>query len=363
MRTIRRNFAVPRGSLLVGPLLMGPLLAGSLLAAMPMVMGCWNTSDNAVVVYSSLDREFSQPILDDFQRETKIKVLVKFDNEANKTVGLANAIIAESSRPRCDLFWNNEILHTLRLEKRGLLVAYQTPAAEVFPEDYRSPQGRWFGFAARARVLIVNTQLLAEVPRQQWPQSIHDLVAPQYKGKVGIARPLYGTTATHAAVLFAKWGDEKAEEFFRRVKENSQILPGNKQVALDVARGILLFGLTDTDDAVIQRDEGWPVEIVFPDQLDGQLGTLFIPNTLCLIRNSPHPGNARKLVDYLLQPRVEERLAQGLSAQFPLNLAVRQKSRAEAGEPIRMMQVDFSAAAEKWEKASQFLRKEFAGGN
>ncbi len=71
--------------------------------------------------------------------------------------------------------------------------------------------GRWYGFAARARVLIVNTNLLPDLTDR--PTSIMDLADPKWKDNCGIAKPLFGTTATHAAVLFAQWGDERAEKF------------------------------------------------------------------------------------------------------------------------------------------------------
>ena len=72
-----------------------------------------------VVVYTALDSEFSQPIFDDFTAATGIAVRPKFDTESTKTVGLTEAILAERNRPRCDVFWNNEILNTLRLQRQG----------------------------------------------------------------------------------------------------------------------------------------------------------------------------------------------------------------------------------------------------
>ena len=131
-------------------------------------------------------------------------MLPKFDVESTKTVGLAEAIVAEKDRPRCDVFWNNEILHTLRLKRLGLLEAYQPPIAEEYPAAYRDPQGYWHGFAARARVLIVNTKLVGKRDR---PTSILDLADPKWRGRTAMAKPLFGTTATHAACLFAVWGD------------------------------------------------------------------------------------------------------------------------------------------------------------
>ena len=340
----------------------GPFLAFSpvLLAACLLSAGCWSADRPEVVVYSALDREFSEPIFEDFTADTGVRVAWKFDTESTKTVGLTNLLIEEAARPRCDVFWNNEILNTLRLQQQGVLDVYRSPAAEVYPEMVRSAAGTWHGFAARARVLIVNADLVAEDER---PGSIHDLADPRWRGKVGIAKPLFGTTATHAACLFAHWGDARAKEFFRGLKAGGvQILSGNKQVALSVAGGQLAFGLTDTDDAIIEIEKGLPVTIVYPDQGEDGLGTLFIPNTLAIIKGGPNPEAARRLVDYLLGPKVEAKLAAGPSAQIPLNPNVDVDVRVRTPGTIRPMAVDFDAAALKWKTAARFIRDEFTGG-
>ncbi|OHB78209.1 MAG: hypothetical protein A2W31_11175, partial [Planctomycetes bacterium RBG_16_64_10] len=258
-----------------------------LLALVLVVAGCLRSSGPEVVVYTALDSTFSEPILQDFTANTGITVLPRFDTEATKTVGLANAIVAEAGRPRCDVFWNNEILNTLRLAQQGLLETYQSPPAAAYPAMYRDPQGMWHGFAARGRILIVNTELVAASER---PSSIYDLANPKWRGRVAIAKPLFGTTATHAACLFAALGEKPAQEFFQRIKDNGiRIESGNKQVAVSVATGQTAFGLTDTDDALAMIDQGHPVTMVYPDQQADQLGTLFIPNTLAIIKGCPHP--------------------------------------------------------------------------
>jgi len=193
------------------------------------------------------------------------------------------------------------------------------------------------------------------------PKSIEDLANPKWRGKAGIARPLFGTTATHAACLFAALGDEKARDYFQRLKANQvQVLSGNKQVAQRVSAGQIAFGLTDTDDANIELEAGHPVAIVYPDQGEGQLGTLFIPNTLALIKGSPNHERAKALVDYLLSPDVEATLAAGPSAQIPLNSSVKTKLRVETPATMRAMQVDFAKAAEKWESARAYLDDVFS---
>jgi iron(III) transport system substrate-binding protein len=322
-----------------------------------LAAGCYRPRQPEVVVYASLDREFSEPLLDEFTKATGIRVLPKYDEESTKTVGLTNVLIQESGRPRCDVFWNNEGLNTIRLDRQGLLAAYQPPNHGDYPKMYQAADGTWHGFAARARIVIVNTKL---VPESERPTSIYDLAKEKWKGKTGIARPIAGTTATHVACLFAVLGDEKAKEFLQSLKTNDiQILGGNKQVAQAVAAGQIAFGLTDTDDAVVEIDRAASVEIVYPDRGAGELGTLFVPNTLARLKNCPHPKAAERLIDYLLSPAVEEKLARGASAQIPLNEKAPAVARVETPRTVKPMPVDFAAAADKWDAAMKYIEQQF----
>lgn len=312
-----------------------------------------------VVVYSSLDREFSEPLLRDYARRSGVEVLPKFDVESTKTVGLTNLIITEAEQPRCDLFWNNEILNTLRLKERGLLTPFHPAHADELPTTFRATDATWYGFAARARILLVNTRLVAEGDR---PTGIKDLLDPRWKGKIGIAKPLFGTTATQAACLFVAWGHDKAKAFFRDLKSNDvQVLSGNKQVATSVGSGQIAFGLTDTDDAIGEVEAGSPVVIIYPDRKPDELGTLFIPNTLALIKGSRRPEAAQALANYLLSPTIEAALAAGPSAQIPLLSTSDAKARVETPKTVHAMEADFEAAAKAWDETAAYLVVLFGG--
>lgn len=329
-----------------------------LLAIGPAISGCSRKQEPPeVIVYTALDDVFSQPILDDFQKETGIVVRVKADTESTKTIGLARTIVAERDRPRCDLFWNNEILQTLLLERQGLLRPVSLGAAQNYDPKYRSPNGTWYGFAARARVLIVNTNHLTKA---RYPKSVRDLADPQWRDRVGIAKPLAGTTATHAACLWTALGQEECKRLLTSIRNNAAILSGNRDVAARVASGALTFGLTDTDDAMVEIEAGSPVAIVYPDQKEGELGTLFLPNTLAFINGSANPTNAEKLAEYLLSAKIEDKLAAGASAQIPLNKHSTAKPKVETPSTVKAMEVDFAKVAEEWEAAYKFLQEEFA---
>jgi iron(III) transport system substrate-binding protein len=314
-------------------------------------------ASDEVVVYTALDRQFSEPILADFTAQTGIKVQPAYDTESTKTVGLVSRIRAEKDRPRCDVFWNNEILNTLRLKQEGLLQPCRPAQAEHFPPRYRDPEGYWYGFAARARVIIVNTDL---VKPEEMPSSINDFGNPKWRSHTGIAKPLFGTTASHVACLFALLGREPAQELLHAFKRNDvQIVAGNRACAEMVGAGRLAFGLTDTDDAIIEQEAGKPVAIVFPDGGADEMGTLLLPNTLALIKDCPHPEAGRRLIDYLLSPEVEGRLAEGASAQIPLHDKTRTASRVCGLNDVHQMQVDFSRAAEAFADAAAFIENEF----
>jgi iron(III) transport system substrate-binding protein len=315
-------------------------------------------ADLTVVVYSALDQEFAEPVLKEQAKAAGLDLRAKFDVESTKTVGLTTSLIAEAVQPRCDLFWNNEILNTLRLKEKGLLQPFRPRHADDVPDTFRDTDGTWYGFAARARILLVNTKETSEADR---PSGLADLLDPRWKGKIGIAKPLFGTTATHAACLFAARGEEKAKKFFRDLKANEvQVFSGNKQVATAVGSGQIAFGLTDTDDATGEVEAGSPVVIVYPDRQPDQMGTLFIPNTLAMIKGAPHPEAARKLADLILSPEVEAALAEGPSAQIPLLKTTSKPSRVETPATVHAMSVDFQAAARVWDQTAAFLTAEFA---
>jgi iron(III) transport system substrate-binding protein len=321
-----------------------------------------------VVLYCAQDQDFAEESLREFTGRTGIAVAPKFDTEADKSISLYFELLSEKDRPRCDVFWNNEILATIRLQRQGLLEPYDSPAAEAFPPSARPGDHSWHAFANRARVLIVNTDLVSEADR---PKSLLDLTDPRWKGRVVMAKPRFGTSSTMAACLFDVLGPEAAKGFYRGLKENGvQIAPGNKQVAEWVGKGRtpngqrVVVGITDTDDALEEISDRSPVAMIFPDRdrpKGHKMGTLFIPNTLAIIRGCPNPDGARQLVDYLLSPEVEARLAESASHQIPMNPAVHARLPKEMETPatVKAMEVDFQKAADLWEETQKFLGEEF----
>ena len=323
----------------------------SLIIIVIALISC-NSSNNEVIVYTTVDQVFSEPILKDFEKETGIKVKSVFDTEETKSTGVLNRLIAEKDNPQCDIFWSGDPVRTMVLKNKGITEAYEPSIAEDINPIYKDSELHWIGFSARARVLIYNKDLLKENPL---PKSIFDLTDDTLKGKVAIANPLFGTTTFHMAALFSLLGDEKAKQFLSDLKRNNVIIASsNGDVKKRVIQGEVFCGLTDTDDAFEAIKEGANVGIVFLDQ--ESIGTLVMPNTVNLIGKSQHQENGKKLMDYLLSKETEAKLAQSC-AQMPLHKGVDIPKDVASLDNIVPMDIDYQKTAIKLEEIQPYLKE------
>jgi len=308
-------------------------------------------ASRAVTVYVSTDRVFSEPVLQEYEKRSGVKVNAVYDTEETKSTGLANRLLAEKSRPQADVFWSNEPVRTLVLKSRDVLASYKSPSAEGIPAALADPNGYWTGFSARMRVIAYNTTL---VKPEDAPQSVFDLADPKWRGQVAMADPRFGSTSFHVAALYAIAGDQKMDDFFRRLKENGvRIVDGNSVVRDLVARGDVKVGLTDTDDVNVALENGQPIAMVLPDKQG--LGVPVMPNMVSLIAAAPHPDEGRRLIDYLLSADVERQLAQSEAVQIPLHAGVAGPKNIPAIDTFKPMTLDYAKAAARVEDITSRL--------
>lgn len=331
--------------------LMQYILLASAVLVICLAGGCGRGTENEVVIYTPVDREFAEPILKEFENETGIKVKALYDAEAAKGAGLTNRVLAEKQNPQCDVWWNSEFARTRVLKDAGVLQPYDSPSARDIPEQFKDPDGCWTGYAVRARVIIYNTKL---VSKETAPDSVLDLADPKWKGKIGLPNPAFGTASSHFAGLFLELGDSEAKAFFTSLKKNDLVIcPGNAHLRDRVVAGDLAVGVVDTDDAHVSIARGEPLGMVFPDQ--NGIGTFVIPNTVAMVKDCPHQDAAKKLIDYLLSRDVEAKLALCGSAQIPVREGVAPPKRMPALGEFRASKVDYVEVSHKMSETNRWL--------
>jgi iron(III) transport system substrate-binding protein len=285
--------------------------------------GCVKHKRKEVVVYTSVDEEYSKPIFQKFEKAHNVIVKPVYDVEATKSAGLANRIIAEKANPQADVFWSGECLRIIDLKQKGTLEEYESPAAADIPLQFKDPQSFWTGFAGRVRVIIYNKAL---VRAEDAPKSIYDFADSRFLDKIAIANPLFGTTTFHFISLFITLGENEALDFFGKLKKNKvRIVDGNSVVRKMVETGEIEMGLTDSDDAELSLSAGNNIGIIYPDQYS--FGTPFMPNMVALIRNGPNPDNGKLFIDYLLSKKADEMLISSKWTKLSVRDVLRENNR------------------------------------
>lgn len=309
-------------------------MAGTISAAVfAVALGLGCDRPEPVVLYTSVDEPYVRPLVEQFEKQTGIRVMLVTDAEASKSVGLAERLRAERAHPRADVWWSNECFLTIGLADESVLAPYDSPAAADIPPRYKDPQHRWAGSVMRVRVLVWSPSAAGGAKLA----GLQDLLGPRLKGHVALARPTAGTTGGQVAALYTRWGVGRADEFFQRLRDNGvKLVGGNSVVAESVARGDLWAGVCDNDDAANVDAHIGRLESALPDQGRGQEGTLAMPCTVGLVAGARHPEAARRLIDFILSRRVDEAL---IRAKFAWC------STRDAEGHGKFMDVDYRAVA------------------
>ncbi len=289
--------------------------------------GCGGSHAPVVVIYTSQDEVYAEPIFKDFEKETGIKVEPVYDSESVKTVGLVNRLIKEAGQPQCDVFWNNEEFRTRQLAAHGV---------------FRETNG-WTHLGYRTRRMLINTNLL---PLDQAPRTFSDVTNEKWRGKVAISYPLFGTTSTHFLAFRQRWGDAAWQAWCRALLANQpKVVDGNSIAAKLVAGGEAWIGFADSDDIAAEQHDGKPV-VALPVTDE----TLFLANTVGVVRGAPHPVEAERLFEYLQQKAVSQKL---------VDVQALEGTSLDPARPIQGLKVDWNALLRDLDPATAEMEKIF----
>lgn len=342
-----------------------------------------------LIVYTSADADLARPIFESFTKQSGISISPVYDTEATKTTGLTTRLRAEKDRPRADVWWSSEPFGTIALARAGVLDDSTCMAAEAdmqphggWPRTLRDQRWvsapaeagakgpRWYGFGGRARVVVYNSKHVAAA---EAPTSYSGMLAETFKGRIAMARPQFGTTRGHMALLCDAWGKGPFGEWLDALKgAGVRLRDGNSAVVRAVATGECHIGLTDSDDVVAGQREGWPVGMAFikcPDpnakrvdrthprwaemQRVAKTGTLLLPNTVARVRGGPNPDGVPALIAFLLGKGTQRLMAQSDSRNVPVDPDLRREMAAWLPPEDDIAAVDFEDGADAMDAAMQ----------
>jgi iron(III) transport system substrate-binding protein len=328
---------------------MRRLLALVLGAVAALSVTACGSGDADLVVYSGRNEALFKPILDDFAKESGLKVRVRFGD----TTDLAGTLIEEGENTRADVFVGQDAGALGRLDEKGLLARYDGAPLQKVPAKFRSTDDTWTGLSARVRVLIVNTK---ELPESEWPKSIFELTDPKWKGKIAAPNATNASWIGFISELRVIKGDDATRKFLQGLKANDlAVLGSHTDVRNAVGTGEFPLGMVNHYYVELERREKSPVTAVYTDQASGDIGAVVNAASGGILKHAANAENAKKLMDFLLSAHAQEEFA-GLNFEYPVVPGIPSPGLKALGE-IKATDVKLSDLGPKLDSTLEMLRE------
>ena len=231
-----------------------------------LIVGCGETAEETITVYSGRSRDLVQPVLEDIEADPDINLEVRYGGSSE----LATTIVEEGAASPADIFYSQDAGALGALEAEGLLRELPTELLEIVDERFRSPAGHWVGITGRARVLNYNKDRVDEA---ELPDSIWELTEPQWAGEVGWA-PQNASFQAFVTAMRQIEGEEKTRQWLEDMQDNNvRTYSANTPIVEALGRGEVKIGLVNNYYLYRFREEDpdFPVEDHYPQADAGSM--------------------------------------------------------------------------------------------
>jgi iron(III) transport system substrate-binding protein len=269
-------------------------------------------SADSVTIYSGRNEDLIQPILDQFTDVTGIDVNVKYGDSAD----LALLIDEESAADnvQADVFLSQSPGSLGFLEQNDRLATLPNETLAMVESSVRDDEGEWIGFSGRQRVLVYNTELVAE---SELPDSVFDLTGPEWEDRVGVA-PSNGSFQDFVTAMRATEGDDVTMEWLEGLAANDPVsYPKNSAIVAAVGRGEVDVGLVNHyyNYRALEEDPNQPsANHHFPND---DPGAVLIVTGAATLAGTDRPDVAALLIEFLLGPEGQQYFA-AETFEYPL---------------------------------------------
>jgi len=197
------------------------------------LIGCAPIDDSSLVIYSGRSEALIQPLIDSYQKETGVKVEVRYAGSAE----LAAQLLEEGASSPADVFFAQDAGALGAVSKAGLLKVLDSEVLEQVDAEYRANNGTWIGVSGRVRVLNYNPERVIDLPT-----SVFDLADSRYEGRVGIA-PANASFQAFITAMRSTEGDAKTLTWLTAMKKNGVVFEKNSAILEAVESGQVDMGL------------------------------------------------------------------------------------------------------------------------
>lgn len=243
--------------------------------------------EGKMVFYTSVETEFARLLTSGFEAKYPFVKTDIFRSSHERIFSRLN-VERKTGSFAADVLSVGEF-ETYHMKKRGLITAYKSPSASVYPEGFKDPDGYWTDFYDNLIVAAYNT---TRVKRDELPKSYEDLLQPRWRRRMALER---NEDRWFANMLYLM-GEKKGMEFMRALaKQDVAIRSGRSLITQLLAAGefdlqIVAYWYRPH----LMKKQGAPVDWF---ALEPSLAAL---HPISIIDRAPHPNAAKLFIDYVL---------------------------------------------------------------
>jgi len=274
-------------------------------------------AEGEVNLYSSRHYDTDEQLYSDFEKQTGITI--------NRIEGKADELIerikAEGENSPADVLLTVDAGRLWRADQEGLFQPVESDVLEKrIPSNLRHPDGHWFGFSKRARVIFYDKERVSEPP-----QTYMELTDAKYKGMVCTRSSSNIYMLSLMAAMIDHVGEEKAKEWAEGMWANRARDPegGDTDQLRAIASGECGIAVantyyfaraigSDVRDLTGQTDK---IGVVFPNQ--DSTGTHVNISGGGVVKSAPNKENAVKFLEYLASDSAQKYFADG-NNEYPV---------------------------------------------
>ena len=263
-------------------------------------------------LYTARHYQTDEALYANFTKQTGIKI--------NRIEGqedpLLERIRNEGANSPADVFITVDIGRLWRAQQAGVFAPVKSKALESrIPANYRDPNGEWFGFSARGRVIAYNKTAVKAGDIATY----EDLADPKWKGKVCTRSSGHVYNLSLVSSLIAHDGEARTEQWARGVAANLARVPkgGDTDQLKAVAAGECDVAIANTyyiarllkstkpeDKAVADK-----LGVLWPNQ--SSQGVHMNVSGGGMLKHAPNKEAAVKFLEYLASDEAQRYFADG----------------------------------------------------
>ncbi|MDG6882296.1 Iron uptake protein A1 precursor [Phocoenobacter uteri] len=319
---------------------------------LPLVLSTTAFAKNEVNVYSYRQPHLINPMLEQFEKDTGIKVNVLFADK-----GLIKRIQEEGELSPADVLLTVDISRVMELVDSNFTQKVKSDVLEQnIPMQFRDSDGDWFALTTRSRAVYTSKDRVGKLPADF---DYIDLAKPEYKGKICIRSGKHPYNVSLFASLIEHYGVDQTRDFLKGLKANLARKPqGNDRAQIKgIASGECDYALANSYyfGKMLTDPEQKPLAekaiINFPK---GKNGAHLNISGMALSKYAPNKENAIKLMEYLTGDKAQKLYAE-LNHEFPVKNGVERSELVASWGEFTPDQLQLEKIAEHYKQALQLV--------